>query len=472
MRSCTETTSSSCPEPQRRQGWWSRGPQAGPALVAGVVALVAGAGGRLWQMWGRAPLEWADTADFLATSRAGWASLGLWAGQRPAGPALLLKAVGGDQTSYIAAQAAIAVACWAALAAAVAAAVADRRVRVAAVAAVVAFSLTSPVTMWDRSVLSESLAVSLLALVVAAGLRLAAGATPRRVALLLAALASWALVRDTHGAVALVGGAAVAVAVAVSWLLERQDRWRVPWRGVAARDRRPWTAFAAGAVALGVLVGWASSHGERHLFPLGNVYEVRVLPYPDRVAWFVDRGMPQGEVFAGPGARPPHVLEDGVPVLYVAEDDPALAPWRAWLESDGRQALARYVVSHPSYALFEPLRSPERAFNNAFGDREFYAPLDMRHVPLVDRGFALPTTVVLAVGAGVLGWLIGRGRWSPAMAVGLVAAVLAVPHGLVAWHSDGMETARHLVVPALQVHLGVLLMVVGLARGTGSPAAG
>ena len=31
-----------------------------------------------------------------------------------------------------------------------------------------------------------------------------------------------------------------------------------------------------------------------------------------------------------------------------------------------------------------------------------------------------------------------------------------------AWHSDGMETARHLVVPAIQLHLGVLLMVVGL----------
>jgi len=36
-----------------------------------------------------------------------------------------------------------------------------------------------------------------------------------------------------------------------------------------------------------------------------------------------------------------------------------------------------------------------------------------------------------------------------------------VPHGLFAWHSDGMETARHLVVPALQLHLGVLLMAIG-----------
>ena len=43
-----------------------------------------------------------------------------------------------------------------------------------------------------------------------------------------------------------------------------------------------------------------------------------------------------------------------------------------------------------------------------------------------------------------------------------MTALLALPHGAVAWHSDGMETARHLVVPALQLHLGVLLMVIGL----------
>ena len=40
-----------------------------------------------------------------------------------------------------------------------------------------------------------------------------------------------------------------------------------------------------------------------------------------------------------------------------------------------------------------------------------------------------------------------------------------MPHGLTAWHSDGMETARHLVVPSMQLHLGVLLMALGTAWG-------
>lgn len=431
-----------------------------------VVALVVGATVRAWQMWGLGTLEWADTVDFRSTADAGWASLDLWAGERPPGTPVLLGLVGGDATAYTVTQAAIAVACWAALAASVLAAVRGRVAGPLAALAVVALSLTTPVTMWDRSALSESLALSLLALVVAAGLRMALGATRRRAGLLAVALVLWVAVRDTHAVVVLAGGAALAVVVAARWLVDRRRRTD----GAGAVDRPSpalgaWAGVALAAAGVGAVAGWASSHGERHVFPLGNVYEVRVLPYPDRVEWFADHGMPQAEMFSGPGARPPHVQPNGVPVVYVPEDDPGLAPWLAWLERDGRAAFARYVATHPGYLALEPLRSPERAFNNALGDRGFYAPQDMRRVPLVDRVLAPPTALVLALAAGVLGWLIGRGRWSPAMATGLVVVALAVPHGLAAWHSDGMETARHLVVPALQLHLGVLLMAIGLAPG-------
>ncbi|HEX6421857.1 MAG TPA: hypothetical protein VFZ79_00145 [Acidimicrobiales bacterium] len=436
------------------------------------VALAVGATVRVWQMWGLGTLEWADTADFLATADAGWASLELWAGGRPPGTPLLLKLVGRDTSAYTVAQAAIAVACWAALAAAVLRAVGDRVAGLVAALAVVALSVTTPVTMWDRSALSESLALSLLVLVIAAGLRMALAATPRRAVLLVGALALWVAVRDTHAAVTLAGGAALGVAVAAWWLVDRPRRAGAIGAVDPAPSRlRPWAGAALAAVSLGAVAGWASTHGERHLFPLGNVYEVRVLPYPDRVEWFADRGMPQAEMFVGPDARRPDVQPNGVPVLYVPEDDPELAPWLAWLERDGRTALARFAATHPSYLALEPLRSPERAFNNALGDRGFYAPQDMRHVPLVDRILALPRTVVLAVATGILGWLIGRGRWTPVMAVGLVVVAVAVPHGLVAWHSDGMETARHLVVPAMQLHLGVLLLAIGLARGPSPPLA-
>jgi hypothetical protein len=196
-----------------------------------------------------------------------------------------------------------------------------------------------------------------------------------------------------------------------------------------------------------------------------NVYEVRVLPYPDRVAWFADHGMPKAEVFVGPAARVPYQEPGMPPVMYVGDDDAELAPWLDWVESDGRSAFARYVLTHPPYLVTEPLRSPERTFNNALGDRDFYAPLDQPRVPLVDRVLALPTALVLLVAALLVGWACGRRGFTPLLVAGGVTALLSVPHGLTAWHSDGMETARHLVVPALQLHLGVLLMAVGTAWG-------
>jgi carboxymethylenebutenolidase len=250
--------------------------------------------------------------------------------------------------------------------------------------------------------------------------------------------------------VVLAGGVIVLLVVAVRWL-----------RGRRAGGARAWTALGAGAVVLALMVAWGSSHGERHAFPMRNVYAVRVLPFPDRVEWFAAHGMPQSDRFLGPHARLPY-REGGLPpVVYVPEDDAELQPWLDWVGSDGRLMFARFVATHPEYLVTEPLREPERTFNNAQGDRSFYAPPDMSVVPFVDRVLALPTTLVLVLAGLAITWVVGRRRWTPVLATGSLAAALAVPHGLLAWHSDGMETARHLMVPSVQLHLGVLLMAIG-----------
>jgi hypothetical protein len=459
-------------------------------LIVFTLATAAGAAVRIWQLRDRSSLSWADSGDFLAGSSAPWPSLELWAGERPPLATVVLKLVGGDMEAYVVWQGALAVTCWAALAASVSSAVDDRRGGWLAALAVVAFSVTVPVTMWERSVLSESLALSLLALLLAAGVQLARGVTCWRVAALLAALAPWLAARDSHLVVAVGGGAAVVAAAAVSWRRDRRPRHgttpdppplsapaAASPRGVpgAVATRRALAALGLGALGLGLVAALGSSHGERHAFPMRNVYEVRVLPYPDRVDWFADRGMPQAEQFVGPDARPPFVDPlGGPPVVYVPDDDAELASWLEWVESDGRTAFVEFVATHPLYLVSEPLRSPERAFNNAHGDRGFYLPPDMPEVPWVGRLLTLPTSVVVLLGALAGGWALGRGRRTPALVAGATAAALAVPHGLVAWHSDGMETARHLVVPAVQLHLGVLLMVIGALEtvfGAGAPRA-
>jgi hypothetical protein len=54
---------------------------------------------------------------------------------------------------------------------------------------------------------------------------------------------------------------------------------------------------------------------------------------------------------------------------------------------------------------------------------------------------------------------------------GAIVAALAAPHGLVSWHGEGMDTARHLIVAVLQLQLGAVLMAIGAVAGR-APIAG
>ena len=440
------------------------------ALLVFVASAVLVAAVRAWQIAGRGAVWWNDSADFLASAGTGLFSLERWAGPRTAAAPLVLSLAGLEARTYVNWQAAIAVVCWAALATSVWTVIEGRRARWLGALAIVAFSCTLPVTMWERSVLSESLGASTLALTLAAVLQLARGVTSRRVAGVLAASVLWLLTRDSHATVVLVAALALALGLAVA-------EWRD--RGLGDSDDRKERDRAVGALillaswlfTLGAVASVAASHGNRYAYPLRNVFEARVLPYPDRVAWFADRGMPQAERFVGPDALVPVAGDKGeAPVTYVADDDPNMQEWLAWVARDGRGAFAGWIVTHPAYLVTEPLRDPERTFNNGLGDRSSYAPVDQREVPLVTDLLVPSRWVVLAVVAVVAAWATWRRRWgSPLLLVGAATVALAAPHALVSWHSDGMETARHLVVPALQLYLGALLMVLGVLGARSGP---
>jgi len=426
---------------------------------------------RAWQIVGREAVWWNDSADFLASAHTGLFSVERWAGPRTAAAPLVLSLARFEPGTYVGWQAAIAVACWAALATSVWTVMGAGRARWVGTLAVVVFACTVPVTMWERSVLSESLAASTLALTLAAALQLARGVTARRVVAVLAASVLWLITRDSHAAVVVIAAVAVGACLVIA---EWRGRGRPADDGSRERDRAVGglVLLACWLFTLGGVAWVAASHGHRYVYPLRNVFEARVLPYPDRVAWFADHGMPQADRFTGPDAPAPAVRGGGdAPVVYVADDEPDIQEWRAWVAQHGRGALAAWMATHPAYLVTEPLRDPERTFNNAEGDRSFYAPADQRELPLVTDVLVPHRWVALAVVVAVAAWATRRRRWgSPLLLVGAGTVALALPHALVSWHTDGMETARHLMMPALQLYLGALLMVLGVLGARPGPA--
>ena len=416
----------------------------GFAAAATVVGLIA----RLWLRAHQPPLVWNDSADYIAASRTPLWSLDRLAGPRPILTPLLLSVAGRDLRRLIDLQTLSASIAWGLLAAAVAACLPGTIRRVVAAVVVVAFSLTWPISMWDQQILTESPALSALALTAAAGIWFARSRTAIHGATLVGAATLLVIARDSHAIpVALVGLGLVLVG----------------WAGWA-KPRQTVALTGAYLVAMSFLVVGMAQHGRREVLPTEHVFEVRVLPYPERVAWFSAHGMPDGPSL---DAIPEYTLVDRAPYTP-AETNPLFGRWRAWVAAHGRSALVAYVATHPGYLWSEPRHHPERVFNNGDGVAG-YRPLITNELPGLAPVLYPSIAIVVAVGLASLILLatLLRASWGPTSLVGLLLAATAAPHALVVWHSDGMESARHLLIPSVQLRLGVLLLALSLLRGTG-----
>ena len=416
-----------------------------PAVIGAVMA-VAGCSVRWWIRRGNAPLVWNDSFDYVASASSPLVSKDRWVGLRPMLMPDVLSLVRLHLRTFVTFQTVVAGVAWALLAMAVAAALPVGWRRWVGALGVLAVSLPWAITMWDQEVLTESLALSCLALVAAAVVWAAQGLDRRRAAALVVAASLALAVRDSHVVPIALGGAALG---AWAW-------WGRPTR------RRLAALTAAYLVALAFLAAGTAQWSHRDRLPLEHVYAVRILPYPDRVRWFGEHGMPNAADFE---TLPP-VHDPGKAPYTSLTPLPVWTEWRHWLWKDGRTTLVRFALSHPSYLTDEARKQPERVFNNGVG-LATYRPLALREVPLVET-IAYPSALI-AFTAALPALVFASWRRvlrSPCTVAGAVLLATAIPHAAVAWHSDGMESARHLLIPSTQFRVGALLVFLGafLAR--------
>jgi hypothetical protein len=435
------------PSSGARSGIWSG--------VLAAVGIAAFAAYKLWQALVGDPLVWQDSLSYQASGANSLTSRALWAGYRPPVTPLLWK-VTGTLTSFVVVQTGISILAWTALAVVVGRLARRGWPQLVAGGLVLGFAVTTPIVQWDRSVLSESISLSLLALLFAAAIAWARRPTWPRSAAVMAVALVFAATRDTQ--IWVVAMLALALGGSAAW-----HAWRAS-RPAGTRDLQPdpgvvarvaWVAAALAVVVL--LTGWSSAAAHRTQQNLVNVFTVRVFPYVGRVDWFADHGMPDARALRAL-ARAAKGIDGDAPVVGVDLAAPQFAALNRWLHDDGPSTYMEWLLTHPGYVLGEPLHRPERTFNNAEGHLAFYAAPDRTDVSLANTllypawFFAVAAAVAALAGA----WATGRWRlheWQMIVLLG----VLGLLHMLIAWHGDGMEVTRHAAIGNVQARLAVIL---------------
>jgi hypothetical protein len=392
---------------------------------------------------------WSDSAAYRSVASKPLTSLAFWAGRRPPLTPLVIKLVG-PATGYLVAQAVIGAVAWGVLAWTVGRLVARGWQRVVAVWVVLAFASALPITLWNRSLLSESLAMSALALVFAAVIWTARAWTWPRIAATAVACLAFAATRDAQVWTVAFGAVVVAVYALSRFRTSRGTAWRA---GV----------LAVCLLLVTTVTEWGALSSHRTVPDVTDVFIVRIFPFPARVAWFASHGMPEQRQ-VDELARETPAPAGAAKVVAVPTTDPAYGPLRRWMVDEGPHTYLLWLVTHPGYVLTEPLVRPERAYNFAQGDLTFYAATQHRMASPLTIVMWPPLIGLLAMAALALylGILSEAWRRRPWRAV-LMLCGLGVAAMLVAWHGDGQEVTRHTVEGLAELRLGLwILIVVGL----------
>ena len=399
---------------------------------------------------------WNDSSTYIHIASHSLWSKAFWAGPRPPATPLLIDLVG-SSTGFLVAQALFAAVSWGFLAWTVGRLVSPGWRRVAAVYVILAFATVFPVTLWNRSVLSESVSLSLLALIFATLIWTARRLTWPRVVAVTAVCLCFAATRDAQ--VWTVGLLALAVAVG-GLVAVRKDR------GLALRAG----ALALCLAAVVVLTGWGTVSSHRTTQNVADVFYVRIFPFADRVAWFAAHGMPDQQRIDRLATTTTTVPGSAKAVFFSATD-PNFAPLEHWIETRGSGTYALWLLTHPGYVLTEPLRRPERAFDFAHGSLTFYAASTHQlRSPLTLVMWPPLIWLLVLAGAAVCTSVLSRAWRDRVWPMVFTLTVIGVFSMLVAWHGDGQEVTRHTIEGLAQVRLGlwiiILLGLLGPATAT------
>lgn len=398
---------------------------------------------RVWSFRGVTPAIYnPDSLEYERIAHLPLLGESFFRASKPWGVPLFYKLLpGSTATAAPIAQLAVSIACWLALAAVVAASMQTRPARSLAFVSILVLSSMTFVTEWDGAVLSESLSLSLSALLVA--LILLSIRRPRAMLTVLVVVVAflWSATRDTNAFLL----PAITLPLAAVWL--RRGRRRLP------------ASLVLSTLLIVVFSFWSAASFARWQLLVIDAIDERVLSSPSATQYFQERGMP----------TPPELrrtLFAGRLTLRRLETRPELREFNRWFRAQARPTYTGYLLSHPSVSLEQPLRALPDVL--APPGLDFYLPHGMRaSAPRAveqrvypGNGRWIVTALAVALGLLVLAWASGAA--SATLIVPASLLVSLVPHAVVVWDGEPTSLGRHALLVGVLARLGLLIAFLGV----------
>jgi hypothetical protein len=440
------------PEPrQRRSGGRSA------KFVPLVVAWLLFSTYVFWQALEWSPLWWFDSADYRHVAGHPLLSAGFWTGQRPPLVPLLWK-ITGSPTGFVALQTVISVLAWGFLALTVARM--HSRPLKANVSGIVVlfFAASGPVILWDRSVLTETTALSLVALFVALTILCRTRLTWARVISLAFVAALMAANRDSDTTtVALIAFAIVIILIAKGLRLRAWRRYLV--------------VLCLALFAIVSIAETAEFASHRNVVNVENVFSSRIFLYPSRASWFVQRGMPElAEVLS---LRRTSARSGEAPFVVVPYKEPKFRKLRQWFAHSAEGLYLEWLVTHPNYVLSAPFKTPlESTYDPLSGNLLAYGKHPIALSVIGDVFFpSWEEELVLAIAA--LGFLTFQRMWKePEVFTIAGLGLVGILTMFIAWHGDGEEVARHMLEGNVLLRLSIIVLFLAGIFGSSNSVPG
>lgn len=407
------------------------------------------------------PAVWSDTYSYVQTASKPLDSLEFWAGTRPFMLSMIYKVFGLTQASILEStgmlenltrfQLAFSCLAWLFFAWSLSKMLRRPAIKLIGFSLIIGFSLSLDISQWDRILLSESLSTSLF--VITLGILFLifecddVSQTCRIIlfSLLMISCLGYSFSRDANSYFIL----ALAFLIAFSIIFIRINN-----------RSKSFSSLALPLFLLFVFIiqTWSAKHGSRWQGPFLNILHDRILPSDSARQFFLEKGMPLGEL--------PSELYSTDRQTFV-RSAPQYPQLLEWIDDYGRSTYFRYLIANlPSSVISAAQHLPDMVSPQS---PYFYASLRLSYPSWASAISTLlyPDSVWLVllssvIGSFTLSYLVISHSLNLHLLLPVALLITSIPLALVIFHGDTIELSRHAFQVAVQLRLSFIISLLAI----------